>query len=650
MIPMLLGTLLIAFVVSALGCIIGMNVYPWFRSGERKEGHFRPDQSTGTYHIDARKGLRKLRASRIGASNELPLVGGVAMVFAVVAAVAAVGLWLNFSLPQWQLLAVLMLATIGFGLVGFYDDWRKVHFGEGISELQKLAGVLFVSLLAAVALNRLIVTKHISARLAYPPYTDIPGLGHLLVNAKFAWIAFFLLMTATVTTTTSLAVDFADGMDGLCGGLLVSAALSFAAIILGDGFTDQWPAAVAVLAIAGAAGGFLPFNWPSSWKARNQGHGKRRAKIIMGDTGSLAMGGLLGLVGVITRLEFVLVFIGGVFVLEGLSALISARILVRFYRRFLVLERFGSGRGFAHTEFPLPFLATPMHHHYDLLNFDRKRLVYGAWLLGAGLGVLGVASTIGTFTWERYLARFAALLVIALVWQAGPFTRSFFIGLERRRSEPEDAPRHLALYFGAPFKLFGRPLYGRIDSTSIAEDALDTPSEKLLLWQRMPTFDGRAILGYWCYRASALEDALRIWSRLPKMNLERRPDIAEMLAEVRHTLALQADGGVAVRALESAGADTEAAVPAPDDPNATSPAQTLLQPDDPDVSGWRHAAPSTPSASSPSGWPETPTDSSLRPETSSTPLWSAAAWTAATSGSRAKPKAPQGPSEGIPDE
>ena len=149
----------------------------------------------------------------------------------------------------------------------------------------------------------------------------------------------------------------------------------------------------------------------------------------MGDSGSLALGGLLALVAIISRLEFVLLFIGGVFVLEGLSALISARILVRFFRKFLRLERYKSSFGFPHTEFPLPFLATPMHHHYDLLGWDRKRLVYGAWLLGTGLGLLGVASTIGTFTWQRYLARFAALLLIALVWQTGHWTRSFFIGV-----------------------------------------------------------------------------------------------------------------------------------------------------------------------------------------------------------------------------
>ena len=544
-----LGVLLIAFVTSLLACFAAMALFPWFRSGERKEGAFRPDQSTGTYRIDTQKGVDKVRIARAG-SSELPAVGGPAIVLAISVATVLAALNLHLNMVQWELLGVLLFGTIGFGLVGFIDDWRKVHKGEGISEIQKFAGVLLIALIAGVALNRLLaypaVPKTLSARLAYPPYSDFPLIGQLLTGVKYAWIVFFLLMTATVTSATALAVDFSDGMDGLCGGLMFSAALSLAAILLSEGSTALWPGAIAVLAISGATAGFLPFNWPSSWKARNQGKGRRRARIIMGDSGSLALGGLLALVAIISRLEFVLLFIGGVFVLEGLSALISARILVRFFRKFLRLERYKSSFGFPHTEFPLPFLATPMHHHYDLLGWDRKRLVYGAWLLGTGLGLLGVASTISTFTWQRYLARFAALLLIALVWQTGHWTRSFFIGFSHpvavsghRQEQPA-----LGLYYGFPFRLFGRRLYGQVDTTSITSDVLTTPAEQISLWQRMSGFDARSMLGYYCYRQGAYDDALRIWGRIPKGNLDKRPEIAELLAEVRHTLALQMEDDV----------------------------------------------------------------------------------------------------------
>lgn len=629
MIVWLLIALVVALVVSAVACLLALVLFPWFRSGERKEGHFRADQSSGSIKVDTRKGLNKLRATRAN-SNELPLVGGPAMVFAILVAGVVAGYFFNLDQSQWELLITLLLATVCYGIIGFLDDWRKVQRGEGISEIQKGAGVLFVSLGAAVALNRLLVTPRLSARLAYPPYIDIPLLGHVLKDVHFAWIIFFLVMTALVVSGTSLAVDFADGMDGLGGGLLLSSALSFAAILLGEGDKELWPGAIAVLALAGAAAGFLPFNWPSSWKARNMGWGTRRAKIIMGDSGSLALGGLLALVAVISRLEFVLIFIGGVFVLEGLSALISARILVRFFRRFLRLERYNSsGRGFPHTEFPLPFLATPMHHHFDLLGWDRKRLVYGAWLLSAGLGLLSVASVIGQFTWERYLARFAAFLVLVFIWQSGPWTRSFFIGLSRASKTSPTAPRFLTLYYGFPFKLFGRSLFARVDSTDVQERELESPAERLSLWQRMSVFDARAVLGYYCYRAGALEDAQRVWGRIPKGNLEWRPEIAELLAEVRHTLALQADNadGVLVPATSSTRNALGRGIGS-HDPNATVSVQMLLRPPDATAasSSSQHALAYESNGASSSD------EATDRAETQSRqtggPLWSAPVWAA----------------------
>ncbi len=630
-IVMLLVALVVALGVSAVACLLALLLFPWFRSGERKEGHFRADQSSGSIKVDTRKGLSKLRATRAN-SNELPLVGGPAMILAILVAGVGAGYFLQLEQPQWELLITLLLATVCYGIIGFLDDWRKVQRGEGISEIQKGAGVLFVSLAAAVALNRLVVSPRLSARLAYPPYVDIPLLGHVLKDVHFAWIIFFLVMTALIVSGTSLAVDFSDGMDGLGGGLLLSSALSFAAILLGEGGKDLWPGAIAVLALAGAAAGFLPFNWPSSWKARNMGWGPRRAKIIMGDSGSLALGGLLALVAVISRLEFVLIFIGGVFVLEGLSALISARILVRFFRRFLRLERYNSsGRGFPHTEFPLPFLATPMHHHFDLLGWDRKRLVYGAWLLSAGLGLLSVASVIGTFTWERYLARFAAFLVLVFVWQSGPWTRSFFIGLSKVSSTSPTAPRFLTLYYGFPFKLFGRPLFARVDSTDVQERELETAAERLSLWQRMSVFDARSVLGYYCYRAGALEDAQRIWGRIPKGNLEWRPEIAELLAEVRHTLALQADNadGALVKATSSA-RNTFGRGFISHDPNATVSVQMLLRPPDATNTNDDSPHPFAYEANDASSSNETADRAEAQNAQTGAPLWRAPVWAATT--------------------
>jgi UDP-N-acetylmuramyl pentapeptide phosphotransferase/UDP-N-acetylglucosamine-1-phosphate transferase len=538
--------LLITFGVALGTCIImcgiALGLFPWFRSGERKPGDFKAEDSGGSMQID-RVGRNGKAVKFKVRSSELPLVGGPAMLIAISAACLGVGYALNLNDTQWILMAILLLAMLGYGVVGFVDDVRKVYRGTGISEIQKFIGVTLVSLLAAIAFNRLIIDPKLTARLAYSPYFDTPFIGHYLVDLHFTWIIFFLLLTVTVASSTSLAVDFTDGMDGLSGGLLLSAALAFAVVLIGLNNILLLPAILVVLAMAGASLGYLPFNWPSSWGSRGARGAKRRAKLIMGDSGSLALGGLLALVALISRLEFLLIIIGGVFLLEGLSALISARILVRFFRLSLFHERFRAKRGFPHTELPLPFLATPMHHHYDLLGWDRKKLVYTTWLIGAFLGLLGVASVIGAYTWERYLARFVGVLTLVALWQLGAVTRSFFIGLAPTGApaspdQPEE-PRKLALYYGLPFKLFRWKLYACRDVTNVSEEELSNSAERLSLWQRMSVFDARALLGYYCYRAGEMHDAVRVLEYIPRPNLQVRPEINEMLLEARNQIAME---------------------------------------------------------------------------------------------------------------
>jgi UDP-N-acetylmuramyl pentapeptide phosphotransferase/UDP-N-acetylglucosamine-1-phosphate transferase len=619
----LLGAFGVALVVSAVACAVALAFFPWFRSGEHKEDVYRTGQSTSGVPIERGTHGASPNGRRVS-SAELPLVGGAAMLASVLVACLGLALLLGFNLEQWKLLGILLVAMLGFGLVGLIDDVLKYRRGSGINEWQKFAGVFVVSGAAGVALNRLIYAGRFSARFAYPPYNVAPGLGKLLVNVHFAWIIFFLLMTIVVASGTSLATDFADGIDGLCGGLLFSAALAFAVILLDDGGHDLYPLILVSLGVAGASLGYLPFNWPSSWKPRNQGHGKRRAKIIMGDSGSLALGGVLALVAIMSRNELLLIIIGGVFVLEGVSALVTARILVKFFRSFLVLERFNSSRGFPHSEFPLPFLGTPMHHHFDLLNWDRKRLVYGAWLLGAVLGLLGVASVVGEFTWERYLARLAGLVVILSVWQLGPRTRCFFIGLTSPNDGSAGQPPRLALYYGYPFKLFGRRLGGQVDVTSVTLDALETPGERLSLWQRMSVFDTRALLGFYCYRDERFEDALRIWERIPEANLKQRPQIETMLAEVRHAVKLARAG------MREDGERQPAVVVAESGTHSAG----ATAGDDPNGAQWHMASPTA--GAPPAPHPEFAGLSGAMegPSAPTTPLhlWNATSWSAAVSG------------------
>src|SRR5262249_37713668 len=137
----------------------------------------------------------------------------------------------------------------------------------------------------------------------------------------------------------------------------------------------------------------------------------------------------LSMIAIFSRQEIFLLLIGMAFVLEGLSALISARVLTRFFRNRLQVLRLASNNEFVpHTEFPLPFLATPLHHHFDLLGWDRRRLVYGAWALGAGFAILGVISFFATETWERYLGRILVLILAFIIWQSGSWSRKYFVG------------------------------------------------------------------------------------------------------------------------------------------------------------------------------------------------------------------------------
>jgi UDP-N-acetylmuramyl pentapeptide phosphotransferase/UDP-N-acetylglucosamine-1-phosphate transferase len=507
--------------ISLLLCGIGKFLFPKFRSGEYKPGPHRSDMPV-------------LPASgREIKTIELPLVGGPAFTIAIVVTGIGAGFLFKLSPDQWKLLLLGLGATVGYMVVGFIDDWHKVYSNEGLSEGTKFGGVLFVSMAAAFLYFWLL--PH--GREPYSPYTDIAG--PLFKNIPFAWLIFLMIMTGIIGSVTSLSVDFSDGLDGMAGGLVFSAALAFGIIV--TSFLDaKHPQGIVLevlsLLCASAILGFLPWNWPSAWAAR-RGSAHRRARIYMGDSGALALGGILAMIAIFSRQEILLLMIGMAFVLEGLSALISARVLTRFFRKRLQVLRFLSSHEYVpHTEFPRPFLATPLHHHFDLLGWDRRRLVYGAWALGAGFAILGVTSVFASETWERYLSRILILLLAWVIWSSGSWTCRYFVG----KHPPERTRRRrLALYYGFPFRLMGMPLYHLVEIIEANEDVIETPAEELALWQRMNIYDARAMLGLYCYRAGYYPAALAQWTRIPESNRNLRPNIARLLEELDSRLALE---------------------------------------------------------------------------------------------------------------
>jgi UDP-N-acetylmuramyl pentapeptide phosphotransferase/UDP-N-acetylglucosamine-1-phosphate transferase len=527
MVPLFLLLIFITCaVLSLILCGIALVLFPKFRSGEFKPGPHRSDLPAGGREIK---------------TIELPLVGGPALILALIVIAVGAGFLFDFSPGQWTLLLIGLGATSGYMVVGFIDDWHKVYSKEGISQRAKFTGVLAVSIAAGILYFFLLP----SGREPYSPYTEIPIIGPLLKlgtlpgQIPFIWLIFLMLVIAIIASGTSLSVDFSDGLDGLAGGLVFSAAIAFGIIVTGildKAHPEGIVLEVLSLLCAGSVLGFLPWNWPSSWAAR-KGSSRRNARIYMGDSGSLALGGVLAMIAIFSRQETSLLMIGGAFVLEGLSAFVSAKVMTPFFRNRLQLLRFASSREYVpHTEFPLPFLATPLHHHFDLLGWDRLRLVYGAWALGAGFAVLGVMVGIDTVLWQRYLGRILVLILAWVVWSSGSWTRRYFVGkhpAERTRR------RRLALYYGFPYRLMGLRLYHLVEIIEASEDVIETPAEELALWQRMTIYDARAMLGLYCYRAGYFPAALAQLTRIPEHNRALRPEIARLLAEIDNRIALE---------------------------------------------------------------------------------------------------------------
>jgi UDP-N-acetylmuramyl pentapeptide phosphotransferase/UDP-N-acetylglucosamine-1-phosphate transferase len=507
--------------ISLLLCWIAKVLFPKFRSGEYKPGPHRSDMPV--YPASGRE-IKTI---------ELPLVGGPAFTIAMVITGIWAGYLFHLQNNQWRLLLIGLGATVGFMVVGFIDDWHKVHSNEGLTERAKFSSVLVVSMMAAIFYFWLLP----AGKEPYSPYSDI--MGALFRTLPFTWLIFLMLMTGLIGSVTSLSVDFSDGLDGLAGGLVFSAALAFGIIVTGflnRNHPQGMPLEILSLLCAGAVLGYLPLNWPSSWAAR-RGSARRLAKVYMGDSGALALGGILSMIAIFSRQELLLLMIGMAFVLEGLSALISARLLTRFYRKRLQILSFASSHQFVpHTEFPLPFLATPLHHHFDLLGWDRRRLVYGAWAIGAGFAILGVASFFATETWERYLCRILIFIFAAIIWSSGSWSRKYFVG---KHPAERTHRRRLALYYGYPYRLMGISLYHLVEIIDANEDVIETPAEELALWHRMSIFDARAMLGLYCYRAGYYPAALAQWTRIPESNRKLRPSIQHLLEELNIRLALE---------------------------------------------------------------------------------------------------------------
>ncbi|MEL3972328.1 phospho-N-acetylmuramoyl-pentapeptide-transferase [Rossellomorea oryzaecorticis] len=236
---------------------------------------------------------------------------------------------------------LLLLVTVGFGLLGFLDDFIKVVMKRnlGLTSKQKLLGQIVIS----VIFYFVFIQNDFSTTVSIP-LTDVSfDLGWFYVLFIIFWLVGF-----------SNAVNLTDGLDGLVSG---TSAIAFGALAVLAWNLGQYDVAIFGVAVVGAVLGFLVFN-------------AHPAKVFMGDTGSLALGGAIAAIAILSKLEIILILIGGVFVIETLSVILQVASFKTTGKRI--------------------FKMSPLHHHYELVGWSEWRVVVTFWTIGLLFAVLGI--------------------------------------------------------------------------------------------------------------------------------------------------------------------------------------------------------------------------------------------------------------------
>jgi len=317
---------------------------PWIIDNLRiRQGKGQPIRSDGpASHLVSKKGT--------------PTMGGLMILSGLVVSTL---LWANPRNPYvWVVLAV----TLGFGFVGFYDDYLKVtkQTHAGFAGRTRLA-IEFI--IAGAACYAFVWLGHgpLSTSLVLPFFKDIA--------LNFGW--FFVVFGAFIVVGAGNAVNLTDGLDGLAIVPVMIASLSFGMIsyLVGNAvFSDYLQinyvagtGELAVLcgAVLGAGLGFLWFNAPP-------------ASIFMGDTGSLALGGMLGSIAVAVKHEIVLAVIGGLFVLEAVSVIVQVASFKLTGKRV--------------------FKMAPIHHHFEQLGWTEPQIVIRFWIIAVMLALAGLST------------------------------------------------------------------------------------------------------------------------------------------------------------------------------------------------------------------------------------------------------------------
>jgi phospho-N-acetylmuramoyl-pentapeptide-transferase len=276
-------------------------------------------------------------------------------------------LWAELTNP-YTITALIVLVWLG--VLGFLDDYLKVvrRKTEGLIGRYKILGQASIGLILGLVL-------------VFLPFSDVPATWSQIPffktwHVNFWWPAYVLFVTFIIVGCSN-AVNLTDGLDGLAAGLSAIAAVTFGifAYIHGRVDTSDYlnifylpgtgELAIFCVALAGGCLGFLWFN-------------AHPAEVFMGDTGSLAVGGVIGAVAVMLKAEFLLAIIGGMFVLEALSVMMQT-VYFKWTRR-----RTGTGRRM--------FRMAPLHHHFEQIGWHESKVIIRFWVLGLMFALIAFAT------------------------------------------------------------------------------------------------------------------------------------------------------------------------------------------------------------------------------------------------------------------
>ena len=268
-----------------------------------------------------------------------PTMGG--LIFIIPTLLATLLLIITGKISYTSNLGIVLLVFIGYTFIGFLDDFLSIKKGnnEGLTVYQKL----FMQVLIAIGFFYIYMRN--GGQSAWV-------VGTLKIDLELGWL--YGLAILFVLVGASNAVNLTDGLDGLAGGLSAIAFIAFALISLSVGFEDI---GLFSLMLVGSLMGFLVYN-------------THPAKVFMGDTGSLALGAVMGAIAILTHRELTLLVVASIFVVETLSVILQTFWVVVFKKKI--------------------FLMTPLHHHFEKLGWCETDIVKLFWVLGLVLAMAGI--------------------------------------------------------------------------------------------------------------------------------------------------------------------------------------------------------------------------------------------------------------------